>query len=66
VNAFDHDSLRNLVEQRQAQIFAEIADDRRADQARQGRLAELERWSRRSRLVWLLASLLNATAVIRS
>ena len=66
MNTLDYNSLDFRVQERQAQIFAEIADDRRAGAARQGRHDELDRWSRRSRLTWLLASLVNFTAVVRS
>jgi hypothetical protein len=66
MNALDYNSLQFQVQERQARIFAEIADDRRADSARRDRQDDVDGWLKRSRLTFLLAGLANATIVIRS
>jgi hypothetical protein len=66
MNALDYNSLQFQVQERQSQIFAEIADDRRADSARRSRQDIQDGWLQRSRLDLLLAGLVNATIVIRS
>jgi hypothetical protein len=65
MHALDHNSLHIQVQERQAQIVADIAANRRADEARRGRHAALDRSGRPSRLTWLLVGLLRATAVVR-